>query len=133
MDEHHSISNGLISLGFTNQRINLCFDSSWKVCNVKLWSYAQSNRYRIVSSIYLQTIKVGQPPSQELLANFQDLLKRETNVVYSDMVFFSQFGETDIQDYVPAQNIFTRILLYTAYYYSKTDVRTDAPCSGTFV
>ena len=50
---------------------------------------------------------------------------------------FCYVGEADIQDYVPAQNVFPGIFLYSTYYYfydcGEAEVRTDVPCSAAFV
>ena len=47
---------------------------------------------------------------------------------------FCQAGEADIQDYVPAQSVFTGIFLHTTYdYYCEVDFRTDGACSVAFV
>ena len=47
---------------------------------------------------------------------------------------FYQTDEADIQDYVPAQSVFTGIFLHTTYdYYCEVDFRTDGACSVAFV
>ena len=40
-------------------------------------------------------------------------------------------GDADIQDYVPAQNVFTRIFLRVInHYHVERNTHTDAPCSA---
>ena len=46
---------------------------------------------------------------------------------------FCQAGEVDIQDYVPAQNVFNGIFLHATYYYGEADICTGRPLSAAFV
>ena len=105
-----------------------------------LCAQQQLIQFIIVSSIYLQNIKVGQQPEQELLANFNDS-KWETYCLYSLYVMFLCVHVLKrifvrlvkpIYKTMCLHQLFSWDFLNAAYYhyYGEPDVLTVGSCSA---
>ena len=100
-------------------------------------------QFRIVSSCYLQNLKVRQLPKHELKNFFEECLPKTKNyfcvlALYDAFVrsrrfvkTFCQAGAADIQVYAHAQSIFTEIFLHTTYYYA--EISDVLVCCITYV
>ena len=94
-----------------------------------LWCYAQSNRSFHSKSSPLFTCKISRPTNSLNKSYFNDYSKWEAPFLYLLYVTFlrswrfektfCQTGAADIQDYEPAQNVFTWIFLHTIHYYGE--------------
>ena len=109
------------------------------------WGYLLSNTcssFDLESSL-LFTYKISRLATAwtRVISKCQWLLKMENCFFYTHLMWcfraltaFCQADEADIQDYAPAQNMFTGIFLHTTYYYyGEVEVRTNGPCSAAFV
>ena len=102
-------------------------------------------QFRIVSSCYLQNLKVRQLPKHELKHFFEECLPKNKNyfcvlALYDAFVrsrrfvkTFCQAGEAVVQDYAHAQSIFTEIFLHTSYYYYYAEISDVLVCCINYV